>query len=133
MRMGQRWALGMAMLMIPLLASCQPIYVHESGSSVGASSYAFGTSSRVHAGTFDRVLAATKTALHQLNITVESSVGQVETGQFEARLPNKGTVKITVERTREDATTVKIRVEPFGDEAESEGIQARIAAVLQGG
>jgi hypothetical protein len=97
------------------------------------SSYVFGTSSQVHAGSFDRVLAATKTALRQLNITVESSVGRVETGDIEGRLPNKATVKITVERTEEDATTVKIRVEPFGDQAESEGIQARIAAVLQGG
>lgn len=133
MRMWQRWALGMAMLVMPLLASCQAGYIHEGGSSAGASSYVFGTSSQVHAGNFDRVLAATKTALKQLQITVESSVGQVETGQIEARLPSKGKVKITVERTREDATTVKIRVEPFGDQAESEGIQARIAAVLQAG
>jgi len=132
MRMWQRWALGMAVPGMPLLASCQPIVIHEGGSSVGASSYVFGTSSQVHAGNFERVLAATLTALKQLQITVESSVGQAATGQIEARLPNKGTVKITVERTREDATTVKIRVEPFGDQAESEGIQARISAVLQG-
>jgi Protein of unknown function (DUF3568) len=133
MRRWPRWVLGGALLTMPLLAACQPIIVNESGSSVGSSSYVFGDSTQVHAGNFHRVWGATLTALQQLQITVESSFWDGATGKIVGRLPDTGTVHITVTQLREDATKVSLRIEPFGDQMRSEGIQARIAGVLQAG
>jgi hypothetical protein len=133
MRRRPRWILGGALLAVPLLASCQPIIINESGSSVGSASYVFGTSSQVQAGDFQRVWGATLTALQQLQITVEGSFWDGKTGKISGRLPDTGTVNITVTQLREDATKVTLRIEPFGDQMRSEGIQARIADVLRQG
>jgi hypothetical protein len=125
------WVLGGALVGLPLLTGCQPIIINESGSSVGSSSYVFGTSSQVHAGNFQRVWGAALTALQQLQITVESSFWDGNTGKIVGRLPDSGAVNITLEQIREDATKVTLRVEPFGDQMRSQGIQARIAGVIQ--
>jgi len=133
MRRLRRWVLGGALLVMPLLPGCQPIIINESGSSIGSSSYVFGNSSQVQAGNFQRVWGATLTALQQLQITVETSFYDGVTGKIMGRLPDSGTVNITVTHLREDATKVSLRIEPFGDQMRSQGIQARIAGVLQEG
>jgi Protein of unknown function (DUF3568) len=131
MRRWPRWVLGAALLMLPLPVGCQPIIINESGSSIGSASYVFGNSSQVQAGNFQRVWGATLTALQQLQITVEGSFWDGKTGKISGRLPDTGTVNITVTQLREDATKITLRIEPFGDQMRSEGIQARIADVLR--
>ena len=69
----------------------------------------------------------------RLQITVESSFWDGTTGKVVGRLPDTRTVNIPVSQVREDATYVKLRIEPFGDRMRSQGIQARIAGAIQEG
>jgi hypothetical protein len=122
-----------ALLLLLLLGSCQPITYSDGGGGVGPSSYAFGTQSQVQAGSFERVWAATLTALQQYQATVNSARRDGASGQIEGRLPDSSTVQITVEENTPDATTVKIRLGLFGSQSESVGIQQRISGILQAG
>ena len=127
------WLLGSAAILMPLVAGCQPISVNESGSAVGSSSYVFGYQSQVHAGDYEQVWSATLKGLQQLQINVGSALMGPRQGQIEASLPDGTAVSITVEPTRPDATTVKIRVGLVGSQFESQGIQVRISSILQTG
>jgi hypothetical protein len=116
-----------------MLGSCQPITYSDGGGGVGASSYVFGTQSQVQSGSFERVWAATLTALQQYQATVDSAQQDGASGQIEGRLADSTTVQITVEANTPDATTVKIRLGLLGSQSESMGIQQRISGILQAG
>jgi Protein of unknown function (DUF3568) len=69
----------------------------------------------------------------RISCDVGSTLRDARQGQIEASLPDGTAVRITVELTRPDATTVKTRVGMVGSQFESQGMQARISSILQAG
>ncbi len=130
-----RWGqCGALLFLVPLLGGCWlGLVAVGAGAAVGTVSYVHGEHSQVHAGSFERVWSATNTALRQLQIQIDRTTKDGLGGQIEAHRTDKTAVTVKLEPNGEHATIVRIRIGTFGDKAESEAIQARIASLLQGG
>jgi len=130
-----RWGqCGALLLLVPLLGGCWlGLAAVGAGAAVGSASYVHGEQSQVHAGSLERVWSATTTALRQLQIPIDRTTRDGLGGEIEAHRADKTAVTVKVEPSGESATIVRIRIGAFGDKAESEAIQARIASLLQGG
>jgi hypothetical protein len=103
------------------------------GAAVGTVAYVQGEHWQVHSGSFERVWSATTTTLKQLQIQVDKTIKDGLGGEIEAHRADRTAVRVKVEPSGESASTVKIRVGTFGDKADSELVQARIASLLKGG
>jgi hypothetical protein len=125
---------GALLLLVPFLGGCWlGLVAAGAGASVGTVTYVQGEHSQVHAGSLERVWSATTTALRQLQIQIDRTTRDGLGGEIEAHRTDKVAVTVKVEPSGENATIVRIRIGTFGDQAESEVIQARIASLLQGG
>jgi len=130
-RLGQCGAL---LVLVPFLGGCWlGLVAVGAGAAVGTVTYVQGEHSQVHAGSFERVWSATTTALRQLQVQIDRTTKDGLGGEIEARRADKTAVTVKVEPGDENDTIVRIRIGTFGDKADSEMIQARIASLLQGG
>jgi len=130
-RLGQ---CGAFLLLVPFLGGCWlGLVAAGAGAAVGTVTYVQGEHSQVHAGSFERVWSATTTALRQLQIQIDRTTKDGLGGEIEAHRTDKTVVTVKLEPSGENATIVRIRIGTFGDQADSEMIQGRIAGLLQGG
>jgi len=130
-----RWGqCGVLLLLVPFLGGCWlGLVAVGAGAAVGTVTYVQGEHSQVHSGGFERVWSATSTALRQLQMQIDRTTKDGLGGEIEAHRSDKTAVTVKVEPSGENASIVRIRIGTFGDKAESEMIQARIASLLQGG
>ena len=125
---------GAFLLLVPFLGGCWlGLVAVGAGAAVGTVTYVQGEHSQVHAGSFERVWSATTTALRQLQIQIDRTTKDGLGGEIEAHRTDKTVVTVKLEPSGENATIVRIRIGTFGDQADSEMIQGRIAGLLQGG
>lgn len=101
------------------------------GAALGTAAYINGEHTEVYNANLDRTWAATMAALQDMNIRVEKSTKDGLGATIEGERADGRDVKIKQEPTENGHTQVKIRVGTFGDQAESEAIQRRIADRLR--
>jgi hypothetical protein len=125
--------LGAGLLAGPILSGCGAALVAGAvaGAALGTAAYVNGEHIQVYNANLDRTWAATMTALKDMNISVDKSTKDGLGGTIEGERADGTDVKITQEPTENGNTQVKIRVGTFGDQAESEAIQRRIADRLR--
>ena len=117
----------------PILSGCGAAVVAGAvaGAALGTAAYVNGEHTQVYNANLDRTWAATMAALKDMNISVEKSTKDGLGATIEGERADGTDVKIKQEPAENGHTQVKVRVGTFGDQAESEAIQRRIADRLR--
>ncbi len=100
------------------------------GAGVATVSYVKGELRTTYAASLNRTWEATLNALKDLQLNVRSSKKDATEGDIEATKADGTKVKINLEPTGPDTTSVRIRVGMFGDEEASRIIDRQIASRL---
>ncbi len=100
------------------------------GAGVATVSYVKGELRTTYAASLNRAWEATLSALKDLQLNVRSSKKDATEGDIEATKADGTKVKINLEPTGPDTTSVRIRVGMFGDEEASRIIDRQIASRL---
>jgi hypothetical protein len=109
--------LAAVLVLAPALAGCLAVAI--GGAAVGTIAYVNGALVETVDATPEKVVAATEKAFASLKLTLISKNSSGLEGKVVGRTSNDKSVKVSVKATGTKTSEVTIRIDIFGDEAQS--------------
>ncbi|HAM72194.1 MAG TPA: hypothetical protein DCM86_11175 [Verrucomicrobiales bacterium] len=119
-------------LMLFSVAGCASVALIGAGAAAGVAgvAYANGELKASLEAPLDKAYGAAQGAMRDLQFTVKDTAKDALYAKVEAKTANDKTVRITLNKTSDKITELRIRVGTFGDEALSRTVHDKIKARL---